>query len=64
MEDNVPTSRPSTTITNTSIVIVSSLLNKERWMMVWEMEKCQVDGIKSKGLTSGGKYGKLIMVWR
>ncbi len=37
-EDYAHTSRPSATIGNTSIVILFTLLNKDRWMTVWGME--------------------------
>ncbi len=39
MEDDACTSHPSNTIDNTSIVIVYMLLDKDRQMMVWEMER-------------------------
>ncbi len=42
MEDDAHTGRPSSTIDNILIAIVSLLLDKTRWMMVWEMEEHQV----------------------
>ncbi len=38
IENNVHTSHPSTALDNTLIVIMSTLLDADRWMMVWEME--------------------------
>ncbi len=43
MEDDAYKSHSSTTIDNTSIVIVSMLLDEDRWMMVQEIE--HVSGI-------------------
>ncbi len=38
MEDNAGTGHPSTTIGNTLTAIVSTLLDEDRWITVWEME--------------------------
>ncbi len=39
MEDKACTSRPSITIDNTSIAIVLTLLDEDRLIMLWEIER-------------------------